>query len=294
MDVLGAKSGVKMALYTVAAQLAKVTGISALRKLPNRKNSLRVLMYHKICDDWPNVVTVGTQLFQDQQEYLARNYRVISLDELAAFIDRREPLPARAVVLTFDDGYKNNLVNAYPVLKRLGHKAVIFVPTDFIGGGTLPHDRVLANPDRVLNWDELHSMLDVFEVGSHCCSHRILTTLSPREVAEEVCLSKAVLEGGLGRPVRAFAYPNGSIGDFNDETDVAVKEAGYKFCFTTIPGTNLADMNPLGIRRYNVEDFGMAYFKCLLDGSADIVGLKDTRVGYRLKGMLNRSLGLEG
>ncbi|MGO9061822.1 MAG: polysaccharide deacetylase family protein [Candidatus Binataceae bacterium] len=202
-------------------------------------------------------------------------------------------MPPKAVLLTFDDGYKNNFTDAYPILKKFGHKATIFVPTDFICGGILPHDLNLSTRQPVLGWEELSAMNDVFEVGSHGCSHRIMTRLPRLELERELRVSKEILENGLGSKVRAFAYPKGSIKDFNGETEMAVREAGYEFCFTTIPGTNLAGMNPLRLKRYGVEDFGMLYFRRLLDGSADVVGLKDTHFGYSVKALVNQGLGLD-
>jgi peptidoglycan/xylan/chitin deacetylase (PgdA/CDA1 family) len=135
-------------------------------------------------------------------------------------------------------------------------------------------------------------MLDVFEIGSHGRSHRILSHLQPRDIESELVESKLNLERHLGINVRAFAYPNGAFGDFNEATEGAVRRAGYKLCFTAIAGTNLAPGNPLRLKRYNVEDFGMRYFKSLLDGSADLLRLKDSSLGVSVKALVNRALGL--
>jgi peptidoglycan/xylan/chitin deacetylase (PgdA/CDA1 family) len=288
-----AKQALKFCLYNGAAHLLWISGMGTIRNLPSRANSLRVLMYHKICDRTVPALKVGTAEFRRQQETLAANYRVISLNDLADCVDGTVDLPPRAVLLTFDDGYENNFTNAYPILKEYNHRATIFVPTDFIGSGILPHDRRLANPECVVSWEHLLSMLDVFEVGAHGCSHRILSRMEREAYEREIRDSKAVLEAGLGREVRAFAYPKGSIGDFNADTERAVRAAGFKFCFTTIPGTNLEPMCALRLKRLNVESFGMAYFKRLLDGCADIVGIKDTHWGYGVKRTINRMLDLD-
>lgn len=287
------KRAVKLVLYSSVAHLSLFTGITAVRGRRSHYGSFRVLMYHKISPEFRPELSVRTELFRRQQELLANNFNVISLDELEGTLERGIALPPRAVLLTFDDGYRNNLTEAYPVLKEFGHKAVIFIPTDYVGGGTLPHDRRMLHPDPVLEWNELKSMLDVFEAGSQGCSHRILSVLDIHDVEREVLLSKQFLEASLGRPVRAFAYPSGSVGDFNSAAEEMVARSGYKFCFTSIPGANVLPMHPLRLGRYGVEDFGLAYFRRLLDGSADLVGIKDTRVGYMVKSVINKILGLE-
>ena len=196
--------------------MPRIAGITAIRRLPSRANSLRVLAYHKVSDQRPNIIAVGTSLFRQQQEYLAANYRVISPDELADHLEFGTLLPDKAVLLTFDDGYTSVFRHAHPVLKEIGHRAIMFVPTDYIGGGILPHDRVVAGEDAVLSYEELASMRDVFEMGSHGCSHRILTHLQPHEIECEIVESKLNLERRLGINVRAFAYPNGGFGDYNE------------------------------------------------------------------------------
>jgi peptidoglycan/xylan/chitin deacetylase (PgdA/CDA1 family) len=224
-------------------------------------------MYHKVSRRFRAGLSVRTASFRRQQRFLAEHFNVISLDDLQACLEAQKPLPAKAVLLTFDDGYRNNLSEAYPVLKEFGHRAVIFIPTDYVGGRTLYHDRHLPNPDPVLGWSEIKSALDVFEVGSHGCSHRSLRGLGHQEVRREVCNSKQILENSIGLPVRAFAYPNGSATDFDDTTEKIVSEAGYRFCFTTLSGSNPPGMNPLRLQRDGVDDFGMSYFRRLLDGS---------------------------
>ena len=124
-------------------------------------------------------------------------------------------LPAGAVLITFDDGYRDILENALPVLRRHGYPAVIFVPIGYLDDARpLPHEEHLAaegivNP--TLNWDELPELeAGGIRVESHGISHRPLADLEVDEAAREITLSKLRLEERLGRPVRAFAYVKGS------------------------------------------------------------------------------------
>ena len=276
---------------------ARHSGVPAWRRMKGKRRGLIVLMYHKVNDQPNNPLTVSTREFSEQIAYLAEHYRVVSPDEVIEAAEGKAGLPERAVLITVDDGYLDILTNVYPVLQKHRIRAVLFIATDFIGGRTLPHDRGVELPNPTLAWGHILQMLHVFEIGSHGCSHRIMTQMPIEEATREIQRSKAIIEDRVGREVRAFSYPKGSILDFNSELESAIRQAGYKLCFTTIPRANPkveeAAFNPLRLGRYNVEGFGLTYFKSLLDGSADIVGLKDTETGYRLKQLANRLLGIE-
>lgn len=247
-------------------------------------------MYHKVTDVTPNTIAVNPSSFRDQQAFLKARYNVVGLDRLVQHLDEGVPLPPRAVLLTFDDGYLNNLEVAYPILQEFGHPAVLFPALNFLDRQTLPHDRHLPWPEPTLNWDELRRMKDVFTIGSHACSHRPLTGMPIDEATEEIKRSKDVLEQRLQAPVIAFSYPKGSIGDFNEQLQAVIQEAGYLFAFTTLPGTNTPPLNRFRVRRHNVEDFGPRFFASLLDGSGDLLALKDTRLGYAAKARARKLL----
>ena len=283
-------TSVKRPLYMGAAGAGKILGVGRLRGLPDKAGTLRVLMYHKVTQAVPNTIAVHPDSFRSQQQHLAERYKVVTLQQVRHHIAGAEPLPQRAVLLTFDDGYRDNLKNAYSILKEFGHPAVIFPAVDFLDGGVLPHDKHLQTENPALAWNELESMQDVFDIGSHACSHRPLTSLPLDKAVEEIERSKEALENKLGKPVFAFSYPKGSIGDFNDDLEAAVQTAGYEIAFTTVPGTNVPPINPLRLRRHNVEDFGPRFFAALLDGTADVLALKDTRFGYAAKAKLRKML----
>ena len=103
-------------------------------------NLLTVLNYHRIDDPFragfdtfrPNVSAMPSA-FAAQMDYVSQKYNVISAAELIGFIKDKHPLPARAAVITFDDGYYDNYINAYPILKAQNLPATIFLATDFIG-----------------------------------------------------------------------------------------------------------------------------------------------------------------
>jgi peptidoglycan/xylan/chitin deacetylase (PgdA/CDA1 family) len=103
------------------------------------KPSARIVGYHRVGSTYEfpsDVPLVPPEDFEKQIVYLSRMYRVISLSELGRALSRGTSLPAKTAVITFDDGYKDNYVLAYPVLKRHGVPATIFLATGHIDNGT--------------------------------------------------------------------------------------------------------------------------------------------------------------
>src|SRR6266545_5158338 len=121
---------------------------------------LRVLMYHKVNDRPGNVVTVSPTLFTEQMAQLRElEYTVVDLHQVIAHYREGGPLPPRPVLITFDDGYRDTLENALPVLRDHAYPAVMFVPIGYLGEARpLPHDESLAARglvNRTLDWSEL-------------------------------------------------------------------------------------------------------------------------------------------
>jgi peptidoglycan/xylan/chitin deacetylase (PgdA/CDA1 family) len=241
-------------------------------------------MYHSISPRSGPLV-VSPDSFSRQQEHLAREYNVVSLDQVCQATSEGSLLPPRSVLLTFDDGYRDNLEIAKPVLDNYGHPATIFVAADLIGLGAL---RYRSRTVSILSWDELRDLSTSFSVGSQGLTHRVLTKMLVLDAERELRESKRVLEERLDRPVVSFSYPKGSIGDFNAVLEHRARDAGYWLIFTGLPGLNRPPLNPYRMRRHHVEDFGMDYFQALLDGSAALLALKDTRVGYWTKRTIKR------
>src|SRR5919204_3403839 len=133
------KNGVYRALGEAA------TGVGAANGTHER--TLRVLMYHKVNDVDGNPVTVAPALFDEQMSQLRElRYAVVSLEDVLAHYVEGAPLPPRAVLISFDDGYLDNLENALPILERHGYPAVLFVPIGYLDERRpLPHDEHLAS-----------------------------------------------------------------------------------------------------------------------------------------------------
>lgn len=284
------KQVVKNAVYRSVGECSR------LLRRSGEEPFLRVLMYHKVDGREGNTIAVPPALFARQMAFLAERYRVVSLAEVVAHLDGGESLPPRAVLVTFDDGYRDNLVAAAPVLERHGLPAVVFVPLDFVGNDRpLPHDEQLAeagldNP--TLDWDGVAELTrHGVEIGSHGLSHRVLATLSQESARDEIVRSRSLLEERLGRQVTAFAYVKGGLAHFSDAHAAMVEEAGYRVAFSTVTGGNHVGADRYRLRRYNVEPASLRTFALLLDGHCDALALKDSVVGTRVRGVFNRVLG---
>jgi peptidoglycan/xylan/chitin deacetylase (PgdA/CDA1 family) len=285
MGALAGKQRLKIAAYRAATLGSRFTR----RAEPD----LRILMWHKVNDISQNPLTVTPSMFREQLRALSAHYRVIDPSDLARCIEHGAALPPGAVLLTFDDGYRDNSVEAAPILRDLGLRAILFVAADLLGADSrLPHDRHLNHADPTLTWDELTAVQDVFEVGSHARTHRVLTRIPYDEAATEIRSSKTEIESRLGRPVRWFSYPKGSWGDYDDALELEVRRAGYLASFVTRPGGNSLRQVSGGthLRRYNAEPLPTPLFLRMVAGDCDLIGVKDTSLGKRGKRLLNALL----
>jgi peptidoglycan/xylan/chitin deacetylase (PgdA/CDA1 family) len=186
---------------------------------------------------------VPTAEFAAQMEWLRRaGYHVISQERLYDVLERGAPVPSHPVVVTFDDGYRDVLWNAAPILHRLRMPATDYVITARISG---------ADPS-FLTWRELHQLERYgFAIGSHTEHHVELTHVPPDLAFAELVGSRHVLEQRLGRPVPWLSYPAGAV---DPEVVRLARRAGYELAVTTHPGDRLDGRRPLELERIEVVD----------------------------------------
>ena len=283
------KNGVYRALGETVASSGALDG--------DDDRTLRVLMYHKVNDLWPNPTTVPTSVFAQQMTLLGKlGYTPVSLDVVRDHYLYGFELPRRAVLITFDDGYRDNLVNALPILREHGYPAVLFAPVGFLDDNRpLPHEEALhalgvRNP--TVGWNELSALEEGgVRVESHGIGHRPLSELEPAEAAREIALSKLRLEARLGREVEAYAFVKGSHADFKPEHASLVQQAGYKLAFTSVSGANGPGTDRYRLRRYNIEPYPARTFELVLSGACDLISAKDTVLGTHARRALNAALG---
>jgi peptidoglycan/xylan/chitin deacetylase (PgdA/CDA1 family) len=175
---------------------------------------LPILAYHSIsADPGPAIaaLTVRPERFARHLDLIvAGGGTALTVSDATARIERGEALPARTVVLTFDDGFEDNLRVAAPLLRSRGLPATVYLATGLLPGCPDP----VADPGVVLGpmlaWDRLGELEAAgFEVGAHSHSHPQLDLLPRAQASAEIRRSKGLLEDALGHTVATFAYPHG-------------------------------------------------------------------------------------
>ena len=232
------------------------------------RGRLTVLAYHQVKDPADDHSTVGTAAFQQQMEFLTRNYRVVPLVDAVTAL-KTSGTSERLVAITFDDGYRDNATIAAPILKSLGLPACFFVSTDMIGGKRpFPHDVLQGRPPQEhMSWDDLRSLAaQGFQIGSHTCTHADMGTVSVEQAERELRGSRDQLEHELGRPVRLFAYPYGHRTHMRPAT-ATIAQREYDVCCSAYGGHNTAPANPHNIRRVVIST-GVTFlaFRAILEG----------------------------
>ena len=223
----------------------------ARRPGPDRPG-VRIVHYHYVFDD-------ERDAFARQLEYLATAYEPVALSEAVARL-REGRLGGRELVVTFDDGFKNQLVNAAPILADRGVSACFFLVTGLLSADSRESEAFcrerlhLPGPVEPMTWDDAEAVLGLgHEVGSHTRSHPDLAAASPAALEEELAGSRAELEQRLGRPVVHLSAPYGDARRFSVVVSDAARRAGYESCATAQRGRNVGPSDLYALRRDHVE-----------------------------------------
>lgn len=230
--------------------------------------SIRVLTYHRV-DRLPafDQLVVQPERFEEQMAYLADRHRVISLSQAVDELLSGSVGPAVAV--TFDDGYRDNLTHALPILLRHRIPATVFVTTDFCAlRRSHPRYSEARRGDLHLDWDGVRALMRAgIAIGSHTVSHPYLTRLPASEARREIADSRRLIEEAVGAKVKFFCYPSG---DFGERELALVREAGYRAAVSVAPGGNRATTPLFALNRTEVTDRDdAAGLGAKLDGAHD-------------------------
>jgi peptidoglycan/xylan/chitin deacetylase (PgdA/CDA1 family) len=227
---------------------------------------LPVLLYHSIDDDPPSWIapfTVGRREFAAQLDAIADSGRVpISSAEVVEARRGGAPLPDNAVLITFDDGFRDFATNALPELDRRGLRATLFVTTGALGRV----NKSLLPDAPMLTFAQVAQLADAgVEIGAHAHIHAQLDTLRTVEIVEELSLAKWILEDVLGRAVYLFAYPYGYS---NTEVRRLIRETGYQGAFAVGNAFSPDTDDPFRVARLMVRaDTTRAAFESWLRGA---------------------------
>lgn len=233
--------------------------------------AIRILMYHRVADlPVYDQLAVSTARFEEQMAFLARGHRVMGMAEALDELRAGGP-PGAGVVITFDDGYRDNLVHALPILRRHGLPATIFVTTAFCEQSAR-HPRYERERGRIhLDWEEVRAIAAEprMTIGSHTLTHPFLSRVDETRARAEIGRSREIIAGRIGRPVDYFCYPSG---DFSRRELALVESAGYRAAVSVAPGGNYGTTPRFGLRRTEVTDRDAASDLALkLEGAFDPV-----------------------
>lgn len=254
-----------------------------------------VLMYHRVgpsLNDWEARYAIGADAFAAQMQVLRRDgFRPVAIDTLIQWLEGGPALPDKALLITFDDGFRGVRDHALPVLESLGWPFTVFLVSDLIGMDDA-WTRT-QNPAGVT-----YPLLDAGEIldmqrrgvsfHSHTRTHPSLPTLDDEELADQLLGSRHALSELLGREVRYLAYP---FGHSDERVEAAARRAGYRAAFSTRSGFNRRGANPFQIRRIDVfgTDTPTMLLRKIRLGSND--GSLGHAAGYYLRRFTSRLSG---
>ena len=208
------------------------------------KYTVPILMYHKIDPSRASseLNVVSQKSFEHQMKFLKRHgYQVISLDDLVQGINKGNLFNRHSVVITFDDGYEDNYIKAFPILTKYEFPATIFVISDAIGNSGF------------MTWEQLKEMQEFdITVGSHTRHHVYLPDVNEKDrLQDEILNSKKIIEKNIGKDVSYFSYPSGG---YSEEIKDVVKNAKYKGACATNRGFDRFNTGVYEIKRIRIND----------------------------------------
>jgi peptidoglycan/xylan/chitin deacetylase (PgdA/CDA1 family) len=230
-------------------QISTITPTPALMSFEDMNKNfgpcvrVNVLIYHHIQNEDEAKIknqvslSVTPDFFRKHLQYLKdKNYTVIGPKDLIAFFGGTEQLSGKLVMITFDDAYEDNYINAYPVLKEFGIKAVIFTPTG------------LVNNLDYFTWDQMNQMKDLVYFGNHTWSHHSSGGTEEKQDEEIGLADKQLSEKGFNNQ-NIFAYPYGKPSGNAEEV---LRNKKYNLAFTTTHGNIMCKGKSLELPRIRV------------------------------------------
>ena len=256
--------------------------------------SVPILMYHQIT---PRSIqafhkyTISPRMFAAQMRWLALNgYRSITPDMLIDSRNGRIALPKRPVIITFDDGFQDCADYAAPILQANGFTAMFYLVAGRMGKASdwLIAERGVSLP--LMDWPAArHLEAAGFQCGAHSLSHPRLADLDTQACRAELTQSRRMLEDGLGREVRHFAYPYGS---YNGMVRALVSEAGYRSACSVRIGLSTSDDDLLSLHRVPVMGVdSLLDFICRIRSGQTFTETLRGRVGAPLRKLLVKAHG---
>ena len=244
--------GIKRQVLFAGYHLAKKTGY--IQKKNESLKCANILYFHRINDYDSDPLTTSPKIFDDLMKIVSRDYNPISLQELIKGIREKKPFEPNTVVVTFDDGYRDNFLYAAPILKKYNIPATFFITSGFINTERIfPWDEEAGVKHLLMTWDEVRELTRMgFEIGAHTISHVDLGT-APIDVAtKEIFGCKEKIESELGQEISTFAFPFGRRDCIRDETLEIVRKAGFDCCCSGYGGKVSMNSDLFNLKRVSM------------------------------------------
>ena len=228
----------------------------ALRAWINARSGsvLRILSLHRVIDPQGPLTAsdhadlargcLSLPTFEAGLEYLLKHYRILPLSDCVRLIREGRDMPANAVVLTFDDGFRDVVHNAFPRMQAKGVPFTVFLTTGWVDAR-----------DGIMCREEVRDLAerggDQITWGAHGVTHRRLTGLTPEDAEQEIVDSRAAIQAMTGRTVSTFCYPDGK----HDEITLRIlKRHGFDAACATGRRLNYAPFDVLALQRIPFEE----------------------------------------
>lgn len=231
---------------------------------------VRCLYCHYVFDD-------QVEVFENILRELSSFANFITSETLLQFLKGKRNLSGINFHLSFDDGLKNNYLNAAPILEKLDIPGTFFIPTQYIDADYHTVSDYCLNKAKYSKVIELMGSSDIldlsnrgFEIGSHSHSHPRLSELPHKDLYNEIFLSKSILENLLQKDCNLFSWPYGTLNDINDEVAIATEKAGYELIFGGFRGSVSSRTNPNFVPRHHFEpQWKLNHVKYFLRGNRE-------------------------
>lgn len=208
------------------------------------------LVYHIINRTIDEKNAISEEAFEAQLRYLSEGgYSILTLAQAIDILDGKQQAPSRPVLLTFDDGYVDNLYVAVPLLQAYGMTATLFVISAYVGKTNRWNPKACYDIKH-LSWPELRRWLAAgCDIGGHTHTHFCMTRFSASEMYDAVSVNKSTLEEHLSIKLRAFSYPYGAYNHLAQE----IVSQHYELAFAVDNGGMDASANRYALHRLTVS-----------------------------------------
>lgn len=212
-----------------------------------------VLTFHSIREKFQNdKYAISPSFFEEIIAFIVKRFGTIGIKEISTELQSKKGVDNGRVLITFDDGYRDNFQYAIPILQKYDVKAVFFLIPKYLGESNLWDARARVIIDHLTISEAKEIVRIGHEIGSHSLTHHSLIKFDRNGLTKELRDSKEELIEKLGVEPISFSYP---YGDFNDEVG-KITSKHYQYAFATDKGTNSNwfESNFMGIRREGVLD----------------------------------------